>query len=93
MFIFLLLSCMLYLRCSVRNFRTKPLCCAQDNFLFAAEQRVGYQITWIDLLHEASWSEFVGLLKLVREFNIHKVGVNLPCRLYMYKLHANHEKL
>ena len=54
---------------------------------FAAEQRVGYQISWVDLQREVNLSvKSVGLPiargKLVFEFNFHKEGVNLPCCLY-----------
>ena len=35
---------------------TEPLCRAQAIFLCAAEQREGYQISWVDLQREAKLS-------------------------------------
>ena len=35
---------------------TEPLCRAQASFLCAAEQRAGYQISWVNLQREAELS-------------------------------------
>ena len=50
--------------------------------LFAAEQRVGYQPTARSKLSVKSVGIPIARGKLVGEFNFHKEGVNLPCRLY-----------
>ena len=60
---------------------TKPLCHAQAIFLCAAEQRAGYQLSWVDLQREANcpWYlyGYLSQAKLVCQFGHRPVIVKM----------------
>ena len=65
---------------------TEPLCCAQAIFHSMPNNEWGTKYRGLIYSAKLTVREYVGLPiargKLVCEFNFHKVGVNLTCRLY-----------